>query len=67
MQRFYLKKRNDTEIKERYQVKILNRTAALENSDDNVDIRKIRMSAKNNPERYDLKQRKPRFDEKCLK
>jgi hypothetical protein len=37
MHRFYLKKLNDAEVKEQYQVKISNRSAGLENLDDNVD------------------------------
>jgi hypothetical protein len=37
MQRFDLRKLNDAEVKEQYQVKITNRFAALENCDDNVD------------------------------
>jgi hypothetical protein len=38
MQRFDLRKLNDAEVKEKYQVKITNRFAALENCDDNVDM-----------------------------
>jgi hypothetical protein len=38
MQRFDLRKLNDAEIKEQYQVKITNRFAALENFDENVDM-----------------------------
>jgi hypothetical protein len=38
MQRFDLRKINDAEVKEQYQVKITNRFAALENFDDNVDM-----------------------------
>jgi hypothetical protein len=34
VQRFDLRKLNDTEVKEQYQVKIINRFAALENFDD---------------------------------
>jgi hypothetical protein len=37
MQRFDLRKPNDAEVKEQYQVKITDRFAALENFDDNVD------------------------------
>jgi hypothetical protein len=35
MQRFHLRKLNDAEVKEQYQVKITNRFAALENFEDN--------------------------------
>jgi hypothetical protein len=37
MQRFYDKKLNNAEAKEYYQVKIRNRSATLENMDDNVE------------------------------
>jgi hypothetical protein len=38
MQKFDLRKLNDAELKEQYQVKITNRFAALGNCDDNVDM-----------------------------
>jgi hypothetical protein len=38
MKRVNLKKLNDVEVKEQYQVKISNSFAALENLDDDVDI-----------------------------
>jgi hypothetical protein len=38
MQRFVLRKLNDAEVKEQYQVKITKRFAALENFYDNVDM-----------------------------
>jgi hypothetical protein len=37
MERFNLKKLNDVEVREQYQVKISNRFAALENVDDDDD------------------------------
>jgi hypothetical protein len=37
LQRFDLKKLNDTEVKEQYQIKIPNKFTALENLGDNVD------------------------------
>jgi hypothetical protein len=37
-ERFNLRKLNDVDVKELYQVKISNRFAALENLDDDVDI-----------------------------
>jgi len=37
MERFNLKKLNDVEVKEQYQVKISNRFSALENVDDDDD------------------------------
>jgi len=38
MEIFILKKLNDVEVKEQYQVKISNRFAALENFDDDHDV-----------------------------
>jgi hypothetical protein len=38
LQRFDLRKLNDAEVKEQYQVKITYRFAALKNFDDNVDM-----------------------------
>ena len=37
-QRFNLRKLNEPEVREEYQIKITNRFAALENSDDDEDI-----------------------------
>jgi hypothetical protein len=58
---------NDAEVKELYQFKITNRFAALENSDDNVDINRaweniranVKTSAKDSLSHYKLKQHKP--------
>jgi hypothetical protein len=74
IQRFDLKKLNDAEVKEHYQVKISNRFAALENLDENVDIsrawgnirEKIKMLSKESLG-YELKQYKPCCDEECSK
>jgi hypothetical protein len=41
MQRFYLRKLNDAQVKEQYQVKITNRYATLENFDDNVGVNRV--------------------------
>jgi hypothetical protein len=41
MQRFDLRKLNDAEVKEQYQVKITNSFAASENFDDNVDMNRL--------------------------
>jgi hypothetical protein len=38
IQRFDLRKLNNAEVKEQYQVKITNRFATSENCDDNVDM-----------------------------
>jgi heme-degrading monooxygenase HmoA len=37
MEAFNLKKLNDVQVKEQYEVKILNRFAAIQNLDDDVD------------------------------
>jgi hypothetical protein len=73
MQRFDLRKLNDTYVKEQYQVKITKRFAALENFDDNVDMNSawenirenINISAKESLGHYDLQQHKPCFDGEC--
>jgi hypothetical protein len=73
MQRFDLRKINDAEVKEQYQVKIINRFAALKNFDDNVDmnrawenIRKnIKISAEQSLGHYELQQHEPWFDDEC--
>jgi hypothetical protein len=75
MQRFDLRKLNDAEVKEQYQVKITNRFAALENFDDNVEMNRawenirenIKISAKESLGHYDLQQHKPWFDDECSK
>jgi hypothetical protein len=74
MRRFDLRKLNDAEVKEQYQVKITNRFAALENFDDNVDmnrawknIREIKTSVKESLGHYELQQHKPWFDDGCSK
>jgi hypothetical protein len=38
LERFFLKKCNDVEVKEKYQVEISNRFAALESLDESFDI-----------------------------
>jgi hypothetical protein len=75
MQRFDLRKLNDAEVREQYQVKITNRFAALENFDDNVDMirawenirENIKTSAKESLGHYELEQHKILFDDECLK
>jgi hypothetical protein len=66
MQGFDIRKLNDAEVKEQYQVKITNRFAALENFDDNVDMNRdwenirenIKSSAKESLGHYELQQHK---------
>jgi hypothetical protein len=50
MQRFDLRKLNDAEVKEWYEVKITNRFAALENFDDNVDMNRAWKNIRENRE-----------------
>jgi hypothetical protein len=75
MERFSLKKLDETEGKEQYRVEILNKFAALENLDDDVDINRawetirenIKISAKESLRYYELKEHKPWFDEGCTR
>jgi hypothetical protein len=69
-ERFNLNKLNDIKVEEQYRVEILNRCAALENSNDNVGIialrnENVRSSAKDNSDHYELKLHKPQLDEEC--
>jgi len=71
---FNLRKLSELEVRKQYQIKISNRSAALENLNDNEDINKawenikenIKPSAKESVGLYEFKQQKPRFDEECL-
>jgi len=71
---FNLRKLSALEVRKQYQIKISNRSAALENLNDNEDINKacenikenIKPSAKESLGLYEFKQQKPRFDEECL-
>jgi hypothetical protein len=74
--RFNLKKLNDVEVKEEYQIKISNRFAALENLNDyDVDIirawenfgENIKALVTESVSCYELKHHRPWFDEECLK
>jgi hypothetical protein len=50
-----------------YQIKISNRFAALENLSDSKDTKEnIKISVKQSPGLFNLKQHKPWFDEECL-
>jgi len=67
MGRFNLRKLNALEVRKQYQIKISNRFAALENLSDSKDIKEnIKISAKERPGLFKLKQHKPWFDEECL-
>jgi len=69
-----LRKLNELEVREQYQIKISNRFAALENLSDSVDIHgaldniteNIKTSVKDSLGLNELKQHKPWFDEECL-
>jgi hypothetical protein len=72
---FNLKKLDEVEGKEQYRVEILNRFAALENLDDDVDINRawetikdnIKISVKVSLGYYELKKHNPWFDKGCSK
>jgi len=73
-QRLNLRKLNEPEVREQYQIEITNRFAALENLNDDVDVDRtwenikenIQTSAKESLGLQELKQNKPWFDEECL-
>jgi DNA repair ATPase RecN len=73
--RFNVKKLNERDVKEHYQVTIRNKFAALENLEDSGDINgawdnireNIKSSAKESLGYCESKHRKPWFDEKCSK
>jgi hypothetical protein len=68
-----LKKLDDIEVKEKYQVEISNRFAALESLDENFDIawenirENMKTSSKDNIGYQKLKRNKIWFDDKCSK
>jgi len=73
-QRFNLRKLNEPEVREQYQIEITNRFAVLENKNDGEDVNKtwenikenIQTSAKESLGLQELKQNKLWFDEECL-
>jgi hypothetical protein len=75
MERFNLKKLNEVEGKEQYDVEESNRFAALEDLDTEVEINSawetirenIKISSKEILGYYELRKRKPWFDEGCSK
>jgi hypothetical protein len=75
LERFDLKKLDDIEVKEKYQVEISNRSAALESLDESFDINNawesirenIKTSAKENLGYQNLKHNNTWFDDKCSK
>jgi hypothetical protein len=74
-ERFDLKKQDDVEVKEKYQVEISNIYATLESLDGSFDInnacesirKNIKTSTKDNLEYHGLKHNKPWFDDECSK
>jgi hypothetical protein len=70
-----VKKLDDIEVKEKYQVEISNRFAALENLNESFDINNaresirenIKTSAKDNLGYHRLKHNKLWFDDECSK
>jgi hypothetical protein len=75
VERYDLRKLNDVEVKEKYQVEISNRFAALGSLDECSDINSswesirdsIKTSAKDNVQYHWLKHNKPWFDDECSK
>ena len=69
-----MRKLNESEVREQYQIDITNRFAALENPDDDEDVNRtwenikedIQMSAKESLGLDEFKQNKPWFDEERL-
>jgi hypothetical protein len=74
-ERFNVKKLNEGDVKEQYQVTIRNKYAALENSEDSGDINRasesmrenIKISAQESLGYCESKHHKLRFDEECSK
>jgi len=69
-----LRKLNEPEVREQYQIEITNRFTALENLNDDEDVDRtwenikenIQSSAKESLCLHELKQNKPWLDEECL-
>jgi len=73
-QRFNLRRLNEPEVREQYQIEIKNRFAALENSNGDEDENRtwenikenIKTSAEESLGLHELKKNKPWLDEECL-
>jgi len=73
-QRFNLRKLNEPEVREHYQIEITISFAALENLNEDEDVNRtwenikenIKTSAKEILDLHELNQNKPWFDEECL-
>jgi hypothetical protein len=75
VERFDMKRFSDVEVKEKDQVEISNRLAALESLDESFDVNNswetirenIKTLAKDSPGYHRLKHNKPWFDNECSK
>jgi hypothetical protein len=73
-ERFNLRKLNEPEVKEKYQIEITDRFAALENLNVDEDVNRvwesikenIKTSAKDSLGLHEFKQHKPWFNKECL-
>ena len=73
MERYYLRKLNELEVKKQFQIKISSRFAAFENLSDSEDKKRawenikenIKTTAKQCRCMCELTQHKPWFDEEC--
>jgi len=72
-QRFILRKLDEPEVREQYQIEITNRFVALEKLSDDEDVNRtwvnsenIQTSVKENLGLHEFKQNQPWFDEECL-
>ena len=73
-ERFNMRKLNEPEVKEKYQIEITNRFAALENLNVDEDVNwswenikeNIKTSTKESPGLHELKWHKPWFDKECV-
>ena len=73
-ERFNLRKLKELEVKEKFQIEITNRFAALENSNVDEDVNRvwenikenIKTSAKQSLSLHEWKQHKPWFGKECL-
>ena len=74
MEKFHLRRLSELEVRKKYQIKIANSFASLENLNDSEDINKaweniiknIKTSRKVSLGLHELKQHKLWFDEECL-
>ena len=72
-QRFNLRKLNEPEVREQYQIEITNRFAALEKVNDDEDVNRtwenikdnMRISVEESLDLLKFNQNKPWFDEEC--